>query len=297
MSAAAMPNFIIFGAMKAGSTSLCNYLVQHPDVYISPKKEPNYFLPADSAETTQPGRITTLEDYQHFFQRSPTKVQAEKAIGEASVSYLCNEQLPRLIYQAIPDVKLIAILRDPVERAYSHFLFLKRKGEESAESFAAALEADQGHAQPFGYFRKGLYGQSVKNYLTQFESNQIRIYLFDDFKQDPLALTQNIFDFLGVDPHFQPNTSARDAASGIPRSRALYQFIHQPHPLKNAIRPLIRPFFSAEKRRALWTRAVAASLSKPKLEAEVQQQLRRRYRDDILYLQSLIDRDLSKWLP
>ncbi|WP_346292269.1 sulfotransferase domain-containing protein [Sphaerothrix gracilis] len=296
MSSASMPNFIIFGAMKAGSTSLCNYLRQHPDVYISPKKEPNYFLPPDSFDITQPKRIKTLEAYQHFFQRSPAKVQDEKAIGEASVSYLCHEQSPRLIRAAIPDVKLIAVLRNPVSRAYSHYLFLRRKELETAATFAEALEADENRPQPFGYFQKGLYGHYLQNYFSCFERSQIRIYLFDDFKQDTLALTQDIFRFLEVDPSFAPETSAKDAVSGIPHNQTLYNFIHQPHPLKSAIKPFIQPFFSAEKRRALWTKAVEASLSKPKLETDVKQRLRQRYRKDILQLQALIDRDLSGWL-
>ena len=121
-----MPNFLIIGAMRAGTTSLYHYLKQHPQVYMSPVKEPRFF--ALEGEKPDPGRptderlmnhsITDIEAYRALFQA----VSKETAIGEASPLYLYSPKAPERIRHYIPDAKLIAVLRDPVERAYSHFL-------------------------------------------------------------------------------------------------------------------------------------------------------------------------------
>src|ERR687894_3261543 len=113
-----MPNFFIIGAQKAGTTSLYYYLKQHPQIYMSPRKEPHFFKGMHS-ELRKSGRglppVTDLGDYQALFRG----VTDEKAIGEASASYLYSPKAPALIKSSIPDAKLIAVLRNPADRAYS----------------------------------------------------------------------------------------------------------------------------------------------------------------------------------
>ncbi len=122
------PNFLIIGALKAGTTSLFNYLMQHPQIYMSPVKEPKFF--ALVGEYLDPKKreilgkcVVDIEEYRALFDN----VTTEKAIGEASAIYLSSRRAPGRIQHYILNVKLIAILRDPVERAYSHFLHNVRK--------------------------------------------------------------------------------------------------------------------------------------------------------------------------
>lgn len=289
-----MPDFIIFGAIKSGSTSLCNYLIQHPDIYITTKKEPNFFLYPEGAIIPKNGKINSLENYQYFFEKPAAKTK--KVRGEGSVSYICTEGTPQRIFDYLPNVKLIAILRHPVERIYSHYLYLIKEGTETASSLTEALENDRNSPHPFGYFQHGLYGQSLETYYSLFPASQIKIYLFEEFAKNPLAVTQDVFQFLDVDPSFTPNVEAKDAVSGIPRNRFIYNFIHQPNIVKDMVKPLVQMVLPKEKRRVLWTKAIESSLKKPKLDLSVRQTLLEDYRSDILRLQDILGRDLSSWL-
>lgn len=137
-----MPNFLIVGAQKAGTTSLHYYLKQHPQIYMRPRKEPHFFE-GMHWDFYRPGRImlavTDLADYQALFEG----VTDEKAIGEASASYLYSPKAPTLIKRSIPDARLIAILRNPPDRAYSNFLHCVRGGRESIVDFAEALRVEE----------------------------------------------------------------------------------------------------------------------------------------------------------
>ncbi len=145
----AMPNFLIIGAAKAGTTALYSYLKQHPQIYMSPEKEPHFFAfegeqpnfggTAGKQEWLNRTVITDIETYRKQFQ----KVSREIAIGEASALYLYIPKAVERINHYIPDVKLITILRNPIERAYSAFLFQIRDELEPITDFAQALEEEK----------------------------------------------------------------------------------------------------------------------------------------------------------
>lgn len=291
-----LPNFIIFGAPKCGSTSLCNYLNQHPEIYISKKKEPNFFLYDQNEINESTGEVNSLEYYEHFFAKNPQKVQNEKALGEASISYLSNEKSPHRIHHKIPDVKLIAILRNPIDRLYSQYLFYRRIDAELKQTFQEALIADQKGEYSKSYLNDGFYGKYLPPYFELFPADNIKIILFEDFVTDTVKVLQEIYRFLDVNDNFTADVAAKDAVSGIPRSRKLYNFVHQPNPLKTVIKSVIKPFIPDIKRRLLWTKAVETTLKKPQMTLGDRQKLLEIYRDDILSLQKLINRDLSAWL-
>lgn len=299
-----LPNFIIFGSTKSGSTSLCNYLIQHPDIFISKKKEPNFFLHDEGSTVTDASgqKIDyTLSWYSYWFRHAH-----QPAVGEASVSYLASETAPHRIKQMLPQVRLIAILREPVSRLYSHYWFEQRRtskhqnaGSNTSQSsdILTALHNDRNQGSPLRYFEKGLYYRYLKRYFDLFERQQIRLFLFEDFTADPLGVSQEIFRFLEVDPSFVPVTGAKDAASGIPKNQRVYNFLYRDNPVRVALRPVIRTLLpNQEKRRALWTRLVNWNLSRPSMDEQTKQTLAEMYRSDVLKLQDLIDRDLSRWL-
>ncbi len=259
------PNFLIIGAAKAGTTSLYAYLKQHPQIYMSPLKETNFFAlegaqllfqgPGDQ-EYINKFSITKLEDYSALFQ----EVNDELAIGEASPLYLYSPRAPERIQHYIPEVKVIAILRHPVERAYSAFLHMVRDRREPLRDFPQTLKEEEARIDNnwehiWHYQQAGFYYVQLQRYFAQFNSEQIRVYLFDDFALNPLGVLQDIFQFLNVNETFIPDISMRQNASEIP-----------------------------------------TNLAKLELTAQVYHQLMEVYREDICRLQELIQRDLSNWL-
>lgn len=296
----AMPNFLVIGAMKAGTTALYTYLEQHPQVYMSPVKEPNFFafegermgfLAPQDQEGINRTSVTDIEAYQALFKG----VTNENAIGEVSHWYLYSPKAPRRIRHHIPRAKLIAVLRDPVERAYSQFLHFVRDGQEPLTDFARVLQEEETRIRnnwAFGrYASRGFYHAQLKRYFDTFDRSQIKVYLYEDLSADPAGVLRDIFRFLDVDEAFVPEMSVRPNVSGVPKSRALHALLTRPQRIKAALRPhlpagMLR--FASDLR--------DRNLAKPQVAPEVRRQMIEMYREDIMKLQDLIDRDLSKWL-
>ncbi|MGR3310384.1 MAG: sulfotransferase family protein, partial [Candidatus Brocadiales bacterium] len=170
-----LPNFLIVGASRSGTTSLYNYLKQHPEVYMSPVKEPRFVIGQQSTkfsykgigdEKSEKGVIKTIDEYKKLFEN----VRDEKAIGEASVINLYfYEDAIKLIKKYLGDAKIIIILRNPVERAFSQYLRLRREYRESL-SFEDGLKMEEkrlkdGWLPGWHYTRRGFYYNSVKAYM------------------------------------------------------------------------------------------------------------------------------------
>lgn len=302
-----MPNFLIIGAAKAGTTSLYLYLGQHPQVYMSSIKEPHFFAlegedldfrgPGDREALSRMVVINNVEAYRSLFEG----VSGEKAVGEASAMYLHSEKAPGRIRYYVPEARLIAILRDPVERAYSSFLHMRRDGREPLSDFAQALEAEEGRirdgwAPNWHYKRTGYYHEQLSRYFEVFGREQIRVYLYEDLKTDPLGMLRDVYGFLGVDDAFVPDVSMRHNVSGVPKNERLHAFLLRPHPVKTAL----KSFFPKKLRRRLVPGSLNAlrnwNLVKPPFPEEVRRELKETYREDVLRLQDLIGRDLSSWL-
>ena len=295
-----MPNFLIIGAMKAGTTALYTYLEQHPQVYMSPVKEPNFFAFEDErmgflAPQDQEGinrtSVTDIEAYRALFKG----VTNEVALGEASHWYLYSPKAPGRIRHHIPDAKLIAVLRDPVERAYSQFLHFVRDGQEPLSDFALAVQEEERRIRnnwAFGrYASRGFYHAQLKRYFDAFDRRQIKVYLYEDLSADPVGVIQDIFRFIGVDEAFVPEMSVKPNVSGVPRNRTLHALLTRPQRIKAVLQPHL-PAGVLRLASDLRDR----NLAKPQLAPEVRRQMIEMYREDILKLQDLIDRDLSKWL-
>jgi hypothetical protein len=296
-----MPNFLIIGTAKSGTTSLDRYLNQHPEIYMSSQQEPRFFIydgeELDPQHPVHTRTITDLEAYQALFNG----VSGEKAIGEASPAYLVEPRAPERIQHYIPDAKMIAILRHPAERAYSHFLHLIKNNYETCHDFGLALQKiDKLRIGTWivrrDYLLFGFYYSNIKRYIEKFSRRQIKIFLFDDLKSDPKTLLQNIFRFLEVDDTFTPDISVHHAVSGIPKSRALHNFLTGSNSVKSLFKPFFRPVISKglQKRFEYWL--TIRNLQKPPLSQEVRRYLIDIYRKDIINLQELIQRDLSNWL-
>jgi hypothetical protein len=294
-----LPNFLIIGAAKAGTTSLYYYLQQHPQIYMSPVKEPRFFAPefytiyynyANRGRGPQPAM--RLEEYQQLFAEATDEI----AIGEASPEYLYFSSTPIRIKQAIPDVKMIAILRDPAERAFSAFCYHVRDGLEKL-SFEEALKAENRRMQErwrtgWFYIHTGFYYEQLKRYFEQFNRNQIKVILYDELLMDSELVCQDIFRFLDVDPQFRPDLS-RQNISTIPKNQFLNLLLSNRNPVKMSIKPLL----PKEIRQKIAKNIRDLNMvDKPLLSTDTRHSLIKIYREDILKLQDLIQKDLSSWL-
>lgn len=300
-----LPNFLVIGAAKAGTSSLYSYLGQHPEIYTSPVKGPCFFAfeegqkvsvfgPGDQ-EMFDRNVVTDLVAYQALFNG----VRDKKAFGEASVLYLYEPTAAARIKRYIPEVKLIAILRNPLDRAFSSFLHLRRDGREPLDDFAEALKAEEDRVKArwqhlWHYTRLGFYYTQLSRYFDLFHPHQIAVYTADEFKANPLKVLQDIFRFLDVDSAFAPDVTTWLNVSGMPKSRALHTFFIKP----TMIKTIAKRFFPASSRKKLRAKAMDWNtvVGKSELSRETRRYLMDLYRDDILKLQSLIHRDLSNWL-
>jgi Sulfotransferase domain len=292
-----LPNFLVIGAQKSGTTALYHYLNQHPQIYMSPVKEPHFFTYEGwEPNFFSPGRgyvtpITRIEDYRALFRG----VSLRTALGEASTSYIYFTRALKRIRCYVPDAKLIAVLRDPAERAYSNYLHCVRSGREPLESFEQALRAEGARIRdnwgPVHHYRqKGFYYGQLKRYFEAFGRDQVKVYLYEeDLKDNPLGMLQDTFRYLGVDDAFVPDVSMKHNVSGVPKNKTLLSLARR----LNTLTPTIRPYLPPGARRYIKTRILAKP---PQLSPEVRWQLVEEYREDILRLEELIQRDLSAWL-
>jgi hypothetical protein len=284
-----LPNFLIIGAASSGTTSLYRYLAQHPQVFMSPMKETNFFA-YEGMEPLFAGpappyvairSITDLASFEALF----SGVRSESAVGEASPRYLYHPEAIERMKRHVPEARLIAILRHPVERAYSNFVRALRDGIEPLTDFGAALQAESERRQRnwrdiFRYREKGLYHAQLEPYLAAF-GMRVKIVLHDDLVTDAASLVRGLFGFLGVDESFAPDVSIRhNAATRAPRLRFLGRL-------------------AAHTKRLAFLGRMATNVKAlsfvPALTQEVREDLLAGYRDDTLALQEVLKRDLSAW--
>lgn len=297
--AKSLPNFIILGAQKAGTTALFYALSKHPEVFTSPVKEPRYFANEAKAlaDAAGPGdgetRMTSsLEEYEALFADAGSAI----ARGEASPAYLYDAETPAKIAQLIPDAKLIAILRNPVERAYSNFLYLIREGREPLHDFGAALAEEEkrrasGWSTAWFYRDKGFYGAQLERYLEHFDRDRLHCILYEDYNENPESTVRDVYRFLGVDDTFSQDLSIRLNVSGLPKSKGLQAVSRRSRRLKWLIDPLI-----PDRLRRGLLNAQNKNLSRPPLPPQARAELIEEYREDIERVGELTGLDISRWL-
>ena len=290
-----MPNFLIIGAMKSGTTALYYYLEQHPQIYMSPVKEPNFFC-SGARESWDIESVKRVRAYQYLFKG----VSDEKAIGEASHCYLYEPQAVARIRQHLPDAKLVAILRNPVDRAYSHFLHMVRNGTEPLTDFVQAIREEETGANQNrsvqDYVGRGRYYAQLKRYFDAFDRKQLKVYLYEDLTNAPIDTLQDTFRFLGVDDSFVPDVSLQRNVSGYPKNKTLDKFLSRPSSVKDALKVHLPARLRWRLSKAFDDLKTRNLVQPPAVQPEVRRQLVEVYREDILHVQELIQRDLSGWL-
>ena len=294
-----LPGFLIVGASKSGTSSIYHYLKQHPDIFLSDvQKEGRYFSqmegnfngPGDSRVNATITR--TPGQYKALFQN----YNNEKAVGDISPEYLWFHEtaIPRIKSVLGNNVKIIIILRSPVERAYSGYLHFKRDKRETL-SFEEAFEKEDERKKnnwiwAWQYKNSGLYYEQVKAYLGNFEKT--KVIVFDDFRENPQKVLTEICEFIGVNPDVEFDTSYKYNVSGDPKNPVLYK-LEASRGMVNFIKKLVpKKLVQAAKKR--WTGE--QQMTRQQMNPETRKQLVEFFRNDILKLEKLIQKDLSHWL-
>lgn len=274
-----LPNFIIIGAPKAGTGSLRNYLRQHPEVFMTVRKDPRFFCYHGQTNRLR-YPVTTLSEYEALF----SAVRGEKAIGEATANYFWSKIAPERIQATIPEARLIVSLREPAQRAFSiYHMNLRTEGQNESLGFLPALKADP--------ILQRAYYDDLKAYLDRFDRRQMKIILFEDLAGDPLATVQSLYRFLGVDPGFVPDLKV-DNPGGVPKSRWLHRLMTDDRLRTWARNTLPEAWVAAAKD----MRSFNLDKRKMRMTEEEREGAAAFFREDILKTQELIGMDLSRWL-
>ena len=290
-----LPNFIVIGAAKAGTTALYWYLADHPEVFMSRVKETNYFafgldakgqlLYGDPAHHQFP--VRSLSEYEKLFADTGGAV----AIGEASPIYLECPQAAARIRELLPDARIVCVLRHPVDRAYSDYqMYLRSRGQRLDPG--SDLTAASDWARPDSHWmRISRYHDQLTRYFDALPRNRIHVFLFDDLRRSPLPVMQDLYGFLNVDPAFVPDLATPHNVGGMPSSRLLEGLF-----TSSAIRSAVEPW--VPKRAANWVRRLRTRNMRqaPPLPVGLRQELTHHFRDDIALTSQLIGRSLDHWL-
>jgi hypothetical protein len=298
-----LPNFLLIGAAKSGTTALHDFLKQHPSIYMSPQKELRYFSnitpPPDGLpkEYIHPG-IETLEEYKSFFDG----VTHQKVIGESSPMYLyVPGSAERIKATLSEDIKMLAILRNPVDRAFSAYTHALRDWTEPCSSFREALDKEQerinaGWGMLWHYTRAGFYAEQLERYFKIFRRDQIKVVLYDDLVTDAPGLIYDVFEYLEVDPKFIPKTSAHPNVSGFPKNERYHNFIKRLFIMDNPIKRVGRRIVPTSFSKSIMLKLRLINLEKRQIPEDIRVDLCELFTQDIRKLENLIDRDLSSWL-
>jgi len=294
------PNFFIVGAPKCGTTSLYQWLRQHPDVFMPEKKEPKWFC-HDLREASKENGSEHLfpvwneDEYRDLF----ADTQDEKAVGEASTYYLYSQTAPEAIKAFNPKAKIIIMLRDPVEQIISSYNFSVQKGHETAGSLQDALELEtkRKESPPAGkmpksylYSEKAQFTNHIKRWQKYFDDSQIKIILLDDMKDRPEEIYQDTLNFLGVEEtDFTPEFS-QENTGGSPRFRWLNKAIKHPSSPIRKVAELIPKSLAKQIRDTL--NAVLLTKNKQGVSESTRKKLKKTFQPEVTKLSKLLDRDL-----
>jgi hypothetical protein len=304
-----LPNFVIVGAPRCATTTLHYYLARHPQVRMSAIKEPNFFLfgPDGSASIAEPAivrkSVRTRAEYEQLFGDPGPR---EVAVGEASPLYLYVREAAERILALCGAIKIVCLVRNPVERAWSHFLYaLPELAEGDAEAIFAALcdeeiRAGPDDAAPYRtrthLLRLGRYGEQVQRYQALFGEDRVKVLVLEELERDPGSAGDDLCRFLGV--HAEPLTVADRMNISGKRNGGLTAPVRR---IATRLQPIVKgalPPRVAGKLALLRAKVDDRSLHPVSLgDRALRARLLEWYADDIAVLEEATGADLSHWAP
>lgn len=295
-----LPDFYIVGAGRAGTTSLNHYLAQHPQLCVPSAKSCSYFYACDLTGSPLAGNPAAIPEwfiadearYRALYASAPP----EALRGDVSPVYLASTRVAPRIAAARPDARIIAIMRDPVDRVYSRYVGRRRDGLESTATFEELVEREIGtrlvrdDAQAT-YLAGGMISHFLRTYYDAFPAQNIQIHFFEDFARDTRGVLASICRFLQVDDRFPFDVNQiYNSSGGRIRNPAVGGLWAFSRPLRQALRPWL-----PKGLRDAAFRQVTAKTEKVPIRPETRARLQQLYREDIRQLQQLTGRDLTAW--
>jgi hypothetical protein len=286
-------DFIGIGVAKSGSTWLADKLRLHPKIFIPKEKSVYYFNRVINKFSGDPNRNfgKPLEWYHSFF----SDAKPGQIIGEITPKYLIEENCAPEIKRYNPDVKILATLRNPVQRAYSEYLFRVQTGLSRLPSFEKALE-------DFPVLMEtGLYYRHLRRYFDLFPGRNLRVMFYEDLKMDPEGFYREVLEFLGAETILPEGLLTKTNVTMEARSRRVARLMSsadlfvQHRPSLRFIRSFIDNAGIRKISKAVSRMNKRAILEKPRLSPETEKRLIAYFRDDIEKLEKLLGKDLSVW--
>ncbi|MGC2636777.1 MAG: sulfotransferase [Acidobacteriaceae bacterium] len=290
------PNFFVVGGQKCGTTSIYEHLKKHPQVFVPEKKEPGFFAtaphPGQPEAIVQLRHCDSLEEYEGLYRGAG----GFAARGDLSTCYLWDADAPSRIHEICPEAKIIIMLRDPVSRAHSAYLWNKWRCRDTAATFQEALRQDSMRSKAnwctsFMYIECGMYYSQVRRYFETFGRERVMVLLFDDLSRRPQELFAGIADHVGIGSTQFRSADFSEAHNfyKMPRFHKAFRFV--------------RTRFSKELRQRVlpapvqeWLRSskLLYGTRKPPLDSESRQYLQAIYEPDVTLLEELLGRKLPE---
>jgi hypothetical protein len=294
------PQFLIIGAARSGTTALYQYLAQNPHVFLTSPKEPHYFALAGTVPAfTGPGdrqtinrlAVTDRDRYERLYDgAAPGQVR-----GEASVSTMYYAQGVRRLAEDVPTARLVCMLRDPVDRAFSAYGFMRTRGWEPCGTFEEALADEErrirdGWHHIWHYRAMGRYGEQLQRVLEAFPREQVLVLRHEALVADDEAVLRRVSEFVGV-PYVRHVDEPDPHRSGEPRSRLLSRLVTTPHPLKRVLSPVVPESLRRRLRREVVRRNVVRGSCAPDTRLALVEE----FRPDLELLERVAGLDTSGW--
>ncbi len=293
-----LPNLLIVGAAKSGTTSLHNYLKQHPEIFMSNHKEPHFLINKEIGENRIPKGVKKLNEYSSLFDGSDTF----KYRGESSAMYL---QFPNIVIKNIKkylekDLKIIIMLRNPIDRAFSGYQHVKRFNVDEELTFAQALDVCEDRyfkqtsiTPATRYIHIGMYYDFVKKFMHSF-SGQVHVIIYDDFITDTQNELSKVFSFLKV-KKIDVNITEKYMVGGWKWKNRFFRNTFMKKSFLKKIIKIIAPFeflriFLNNLFKYLFT------IPDDKMDISVRKKLQNIYKNDVVNLSKLLNRDLNFWI-
>jgi len=293
-----IPNFLIVGAAKAGTTSFYHWLKEHPEVFMPNIKEPSFFVHNYG--------ISNGKEYLSLFRL----VGKQKAIGESSTAYLCSPESPQLIHDYLGNIKIIIFLRNPEDRAYSLYSWMVMEGYENIIPFERALQEEekrfydqdfrfnnQQFFWDFMYTKSGFYYEQVKRYIDLFGNENVKTIVFEELINTPEKIYYDVCNFLNISNDYKPDFIHLNKTK-VPKNIRLNYHLHSLIRKLNNKRSIRFLFFFLIQ--LLYLIIYLNLKSKDKKHTELSENIRiemnNAYKKDLVQLSKLIKKDLTHWI-
>lgn len=288
-----LPNFMVVGTQKAATTWLYECLDEHPEVFVPETKELHYFCRAEDC------RLSNRHRGDAWYERQFSSAEGMPAVGELTTDYMLLAYIADELVKFNPKLKVVFLLRHPVDRAYSAY-WMRRRRRPDTPSFESMLEQQQ------DYITRGLYHAQITRFREHFPANQIRIYIYEEFVRQPGPFLADLFQYLGVKSDFRPLSTGKRIGASSEQGRASSFLIYRvASPVIN--QPGMRQLWRMMRRhtgvrellqgsnRTQPSSAEAASPRYPPMADATRARLLSRFQRENERLFSLLGRDIPEW--